>query len=390
MTTRRSKTPKPKGRKTNRAATGRRSAAADLRKQLDRRTRELAKTQKLLTESLQHQTATAEALKVISRTTFDLQSVLNTLLESAATLCDADHAWLFQREGKELQWLASYGHSTDVHEKIRSYFSTFRVPIDRGAVTGRAALEGRTIHVSDVLADPEYALSDLQQIASYRAALGVPLLRKGEVVGVIFVAKPAPQPFTEKQIELVTTFADQALIAIENTRLVSELRESLQQQTATADVLKVISRSTVELKTVLETLVETVARLCRADQAVMFRLQDDIFEPVATRGLSEQAEAYFTTHPPKPGRGTTAGRVALERRLVHIPDVLQDAEYTYTEVQKVAGFRTVLGVPLLRKETLVGIFSLNRTRVNPFTDKEIELVSTFADQAAIAIENVRL
>src|SRR5215471_9463160 len=206
MTTRRSKTPKPKGRKTNRAATGRRSAAADLRKQLDGRTRELAKTQKLLTESLQHQTATAEALKVISRTTFDLQSVLNTLLESAARLCEADHAWLFQREGNSLQWLASFGHSPDVHEKIRNYFSTFRVPIGRGAVTGRAALEGRTIHVSDVLADPEYTLSDVQQIGSYRAALGVPLLRKGEVIGVIFVAKPEPQPFTEKQIELVTTF----------------------------------------------------------------------------------------------------------------------------------------------------------------------------------------
>jgi GAF domain-containing protein len=180
------------------------------------------------------------------------------------------------------------------------------------------------------------------------------------------------------------------VIAIEHTRLFDELKESLQQQTATADVLKAISRSTVELKTVLETLVETAARLCRADQAVMFRLRDDVYEPVATRGLSDQAKAYFSTHPPTPGRGTTAGRVALERRPVHIPDVLQDAEYTYTEVQKIAGFRTVLGVPLLRKETLVGIFSVNRIRVDPFTDKEIELVSTFADQAAIAIENARL
>ena len=225
----------------------------------------------------------------------------------------------------------------------------------------------------------------------------MPLLRGETLTGLFSLLRTRVAPFTEKEIELISTFADQAAIAIENARLFEELRDrqaelarSVDELTATGDVLKIISRSTVDLTTVLDTLVETVARLCRADQAVMFRLRDDIYEPVATRGLSEQAKAYFTSHPPTPGRGTTAGRVELELRPVHIPDVLQDAEYTYTEVQKVAGFRTVLGVPLLRKKTLVGIFSLNRIRVDPFTDKEIELVSTFADQAAIAIENARL
>ena len=169
-----------------------------------------------------------------------------------------------------------------------------------------------------------------------------------------------------------------------------DLTESLQQQTATADVLKIISRSSVDLETVLDTLVETVARLCRADQATMFRRRDDKYHLVAAHGLSAEAKEFVLTHPVTADRGTLSGRVALERRAVHIPDVLQDPEYTYREGQKVVGYRTLLGIPLLREETLIGIFTINRTRVEPFTDKEIELATSFADQAVIAIENARL
>src|SRR5262249_35978200 len=207
-----------------------------------------------LRESLQQQPATADVLKVISRSTFDLQTVLDTLVQSATRLCEADYAWLFQREGDVFRLAAIYGHVADVHERLKQYFQGREVPADRGSVTGRAALEAKVVHVPDVLADSDYTWSGAQEIGGYRSALGAPLLRKGDVAGVIFVAKRVPLPFTAKQIDLVTTFADQAVIAIENTRLLNELRESLQRQGATADVLKVISRSTFDLQTVFDTL----------------------------------------------------------------------------------------------------------------------------------------
>ncbi len=224
-----------------------------------------------------------------------------------------------------------------------------------------------------------------------------PCCREGEPIGVIFLARDRVEPFTARQIELVRTFADQAVIAMENARLLGELRErtddlqeSLEYQTATSDVLKVISRSSVNLETVLDTLVGTVVRLCRADQAGMYRLRDGGYHIIASRGLSEEAQEFQRTHPLPTDRGSMSGRTALERRAVHIPDVLQDPEYTYREGAKVTGYRTLLGVPLLREETLVGTIVVARPRVEPFTDKEIELVRTFADQAVIAIENARL
>ncbi len=343
-----------------------------------------------LSESLQQQTATADVLKVISRSTFDLQAVLDTLLESATRLCDADHAWLLQREGELLHWLASYGHATDVHAQIKDHFKTFQVPLNRGSVTGRTVLKAGIVHVPDVLADPEYTLSEVQKIGGYRAALGVPILRKGIVVGVIFIAKPVPEPFTAKQIELVTTFADQALIAIENTRLLNELRQSLQQQTATADVLKVISRSTFDLHTVLQTLVEAAARLCDADKAFITRQRDEAFYRAEAYGFSPEFIDYIKDIPIEAERGSAAGRALLEGRLIHIPDVRADPEYTWLQAQSLGDFRTILAVPMLREFAPIGVLILMRTEVRPFTDKQIELVTTFADQAAIAIENVRL
>jgi two-component system, NtrC family, sensor kinase len=347
---------------------------------------EVQATTRDLKESLQQQTAVGDVLKSISRSTFDLQAVLDTLVESAARLCDADMAFIMRREGELYKAGAAVGYSEDYVEFLKSH----PLQVDRGTITGRAAIERRTVQILDVATDPEYMLRESTALAHQHTALGVPLLRGDEPIGVIVIARQHVEPFTQSQIDLVTTFADQAVIAIENARLFNETREALEQQTATADVLKVISRSSVDLKTVLDTLVQTVARLCRADQVYMFHLRHDLWHLVADCGLSAEARDFFQTNPFTPGRGSTSGRAALERQAVLIPDVLQDPEYTLSEGQEIAGYRTTLGIPLLRDDTLIGVYSIARTRVEPFTDKEIELATTFADQAVIAIENARL
>jgi PAS domain S-box-containing protein len=343
-----------------------------------------------LRETLQQQATTAEVLKAISRSTFDLQAVLDTLVESATRLCEADHAWLFQRAGHAFRWAAGFGHSTDVLARLKSFFAGREVLADRGSITGRAALEARTVHITDVRADPEYTWGQAQEIAGYRSALGVPLLRDGLVIGVIFVGKVVPQPFTEKQINLVSVFADQAVIAIENTRLLNELRESLQQQTATADVLKVISRSTFDLQTVFKTLVESAARVCRADKANIALLKDNSFEYFAAYGFQPDYLEYMRSLRLSVDRGSINGRVVVEGRIVHVHDVLADSEFTLLDAQKLGSYRTVLGVPLLREGAPIGVIFLTRGAVEPFTQQQIDLVATFADQAVIAIENARL
>ena len=519
-----------------------------------------------LRESLQQQTATADVLKVISRSTFDLKSVLQTLVESAARLCNADRALIWQRDGAVYRLAANYGFSRELEEFTRQH----PIAPGRGTLIGRMALEGRTVHVPDVLADPEYTGTGYQSRAGYRTLLVVPLLRDGVVIGAFSLTRPVVKPFMDREIELVETFADQAVIAIENarlfeaeqartrelteslqqqtatadiltvisnslddtqpvfeaivqsglnlfsdatiqvsladgdkirlaavanrdparadamrrifpipltrdymngvaildgrvvdipdaengppelakgchnflatgnravtimpmmrgqtpigalqvvrlmpgplsdkqrevlrtfanqaviaienTRLLNELRESLQQQTATADVLKVISRSTFDLQAVLDTLVQSAARLCEAEQNVIFLREGDVYRIAARHGMPPELEVYAKQHPIAPGRETLTGRVALESRVVHIPDVLTDLEYAYG-AQSLGGYRAMLGVPLLREGTCIGVMTITRKTPQPFTTKQIELVTTFADQAVIAIENVRL
>jgi two-component system, NtrC family, sensor kinase len=349
----------------------------------------VARLTRELKEALDRQTATAGILQLIAGSPSDVQPVLDSVCRTAQRLCGAGLAGIAVRRGDVYRYVATSSANPEWDAKLRdtAFFPS------RDSVAGRVLLERRAVHVEDLTADPEYGYPGFAAVGGARTALGVPLLREGDPIGVIFLGHDRVRPFTERQIEFVRTFADQAVIAIANARLFNEvqqrtndLSESLQQQTATADVLKIISRFSGDLETVLDTLVETAGRLCRADLAHMFRRRDDMYHLVATRGGSE----FLRTHPLTPDRGTVTGRAALERRAVHIPDVLQDPEYTYREGQKLVGYRTMLGVPLLRGETLVGILTLNRMRVDPYTTKEIELATSFADQAVIAIENARL
>jgi GAF domain-containing protein len=341
-----------------------------------------------LRESLQRQTATADVLKVISRSTFDLKSVLHTLVESAARLCEADMAALARPKGSIYGYEATFGHSPE-HQ---SFLSAHPAGIDRGTAVGRTLVEGKIVHITDVLADPEYTYLEGQRIGGFRTLLGVPLLREGTPIGVIVVQRKIVRPFTKKQIELVTTFADQAVIAIENVRLFDELRESLQQQTATADVLKVISRSSFDLQAVLEIVVTNAVRLCDANKGFIYRQEGDSYHVAASYGHSPEFLEIVKQLPIHRDRGSATGRAALERRVVHIHDILADPEYRWAEDHRGQEemHRTIVAVPMLRQEDVIGVIVIRRTRVQPFTEKQIELLSTFGEQAAIAIENTRL
>ena len=346
-----------------------------------------------LRESLQQQTATADVLKVISRSTFDLKSVLNTLVESAARLCEADMAALARPKGSIYGYEATFGHSRE-HEE---FLSAHPAGIDRGTAVGRTLVEGKIVHITDVLADPEYTYLEGQRLGGFRTLLGVPLLREGTPIGVLVVQRKTVRPFTDKQIELVTTFADQAVIAIENVRLfdevqarTEELSESLRQQTATAEVLKTISRTAFDLQRVLATLLENAVRICGAKHGMIFRYDGECCRAAAAYDVPPGSLELWERDPIRAGRGTTVGRALLERRPVQIPDVEADPEYDFPEAVKLQGLRTVLAVPLLREGMPLGTIVLYKTEVAPFSDKQIELLTTFADQAVIAIENVRL
>ena len=337
-----------------------------------------------LTEALEQQTATADVLKVISRSEFDLQSVLDTLIETAARLCDANRALIFRRDGDLYHGAAFYNASPDLAEFIRDH----PVMPGRLTITGRVALERRIMHVADLQEDAEYRYA--LHVEAARTILGVPMCRGDDLVGVVILYKLTVQPFTDKQIELVTTFADQAVIAIENARLLSELRQSLEQQTATADVLKVISRSTFDLQKVLDTLVTSAAQLCRAERASITLPKGEKYHRVASHGFSAEFREYLDHHPLAIDRGNIVGRVVLEGCTIQIADVEADPDFTFIEGLRLGKARTLLGVPLMREGTPIGVLVLARGTVEPFTGKHVELVETFADQAVITIENARL
>ena len=352
-----------------------------------------------LRQSLKQQTATADVLKVISRSTFDLQPVLDALIETAAKLCAADMASIATRDGGVYRVKANYALNPEWNALVRTL--SFRP--GRDTVTGRTLLERQTVQIADITTDPEYALSAAASVGKIRTVIGVPLLREGDPTGVMQLARSRNEPFTERQIELIRTFADQAAIAMENARLLNELRqrttdltertadltEALEQQTATRDVLEVISRSAFDLQAVFETVAESSVRLCGADRAFIFRFDGELLRMVVGYNSSPDFVEWVANHPIRPGRHSGSARAALERRTIHVPDVLADPEYTYG-AKDVEPIRTILGVPILKGDDLLGVMMIYRLEVRPFTDRQIALVETFADQAAIAIENVRL
>ena len=336
-------------------------------------------------EALEREKATAEVLRVISSSPGQLELIFQAMLENATRLCQASFGNMLLYEGRLLRRVAF--HNTPPKYKEYNEKQPFLDP-EKVHSLGQLVRTKRPVHVVDMaLAEPD---SPIHHVGGARTLLAVPMLKSDVLVGVFGIYRQEVRPFTDKQIDIVRNFAAQAVIAIENARLLNELRESLQQQTATADVLKVIGRSTFDLQAVLDTLVESGARLCVANMGAIYQRDGELFRLIASYGVSPEAVQYGTEHPLQLGRGTASTRAALEGKAVHIPDVLSDPEYDATGLRDVTGYRTVLAIPLLRDGAAIGNFALTRDEVDPFTEKQIELVTTFADQAVIAIENARL
>jgi len=386
---------KPKRQDLVQALAERDAELAEARRQNTRLFDEVQARTRDVEESLQQQAATADVLKAISRTAFDLDTVLETLVSTAVRLCNATRGGqIFRRHGEVYRYAAS---QMNVDPAYLRHEQTTEIKPGRGSLVGRVALENRVVHIVDAWNDPEYAEKDEARLGNVRAMLGVPLLRNGEPVGAFALGRAEPIPFTHRQIDLVTTFADQAVIAIENARLFDEvqaktrdLEESLQQQTATADVLKVISRSAFDLPAVLRTLVESAAKLCDADKATITREINGVYYRAESYGFSEEFMGQIRNIPVAAERGSITGLTMLEGKAIQVEDVEANPEYWPKNFAKPGELRTGLGIPMMRDGAPIGVLALMRTEVRPFNAKQIELVQTFADQAVIAIENARL
>ena len=340
-------------------------------------------------EALEQQTATSEILRVIASSPTDVQPVFDTIAQSARQLCEAQFCFLYRFDGTLLHFVAHHGLPPEGVESTRLLYPM--VP-GRNSAAARSILNGAIEHIADVEADPDYAHGPSARIVNYRSIAAVPMLRDGRPIGSIAVARSQAGLFPDRQIALLRIFADQAVIAIENVRLFNETKEALEQQTATSEVLKVISRSTFDLQPVLETLIENATRLCGAQQGFIFRADGEHYRLTVDYNAPPAFREWADRYPIRRGDGSVVGRVALEARAIQILDAQADTEWRARNVETtgISGVRTLLGVPMRREGELIGVIAMWRMEVRPFTDKQIELIETFADQAVIAIENVRL
>ncbi len=358
--------------------------------------KELQERNRDLTEALEQQTATSEILRVISSSPTDLQPVMNAVAESAARLCDSIDAQIYRVDGDVMRRVASHG-SIPVPPPIADVMES----ITRGWVPGRAVVDRQhnpRARYPAAESEAEYPLGQVYaERVGTRTILATPLLREGVPIGAILIRRLEVRPFSEKQIALLKTFADQAVIAIENVRLFKELQarnrdltEALEQQTATSEILRVIASSPTDLQPVFQTILDNGVRLCEAQNGAVFRFDGEVFRAVVANNISAALQAYTESTPIRPGRESALRRVGLEKRTVHIPDMLADPECIVPEPYKEEGMRTNLAVPLLKENELIGAIAIHRHEVRPFTENQIRLLETFASQAVIAIENVRL
>ena len=368
--------------------------------------RELQARNAELTEALEQQTATAEILRAISESTTDVQPVFEAIAENSVRLSGALFGSVYRFDGELIHMVADHNYPPGALEFSRR---TFPIRPSRQMVTGRAILERAVVHVPDVSQDQEHLLiqGNLAEVVGFRSALSVPMLREGSPIGAITVWRSAVGPFSDKHIALLQTFADQAVIAVENVRLFTELQhnnealtrahaqvsEALEQQTATAEILRVIPSSPTDLQPVFDTIATSATRLCNALYSLVFRFDGDMITLAAVNGSSveERLDVIRSAYPMPPGRGSVAAQAILERRVIAIADAQSGAEYPHVaERAKAIGYRSIVSVPMLRGDAAVGAINVVRVEAAPFTDTQIELLKTFADQAVIAIENARL
>jgi len=350
-----------------------------------------------LTEALEQQTATADVLRIISSSPTEIGPVLDAIVRTAGELCASEYAMLFRlRDGKY-----HVAASNNAEAEFVKHFLEHPITLDRGSVVGRTALERHSVHIVDCLADPEYKMLEAASLGKHRTLLGVPLLRDGEAIGVIGLLRTSVKPFTQKQIELVENFSDQAVIAIENARLFNELRQSLEQQTATSEVLQTISSSPSDVEPVFVAMLEKAVRICDAKFGNIYRWDGKALHLVSSHNTPPafaEARSHSPHRPAEPSAEASTsvpGRMATTKSTIHVADLAADPAYVERHPQTVAavelgGVRTLLAVPMLKEGELIGAFALSRQEVRPFTDKQIALVTNFARQAVIAIENARL